>query len=114
RFRNIYNCSVIAIRHRDEVIRENLSEVMIKEGDLLIVYGSKEEVNQLISNKIVILISEHQASKINYKKAIPAIVIAIGVVAAAAFNLTSILISSMVGSLLIVTTSILKPKEAYE
>lgn len=114
RFRNIYNCSVIAIRHRDEIIRENLSEVIIKEGDLLIIYGSRDEVNQLIRNKIVILISEHNASKINYKKAIPAILIAVGVVSAAAFNLTSILISSMVGSLLIVTTSILKPKEAYE
>ena len=114
KFRNIYNCSVLAIRHREETIHENLSEVTIKEGDLLLIYATKEELNQLIQEKLVILLSEYTKAKINYKKAIPALVIAVGVVAVAAFGLTSILISSMVGCLLLVTSSILKPKEAYE
>ena len=114
KFRNIYNCSVLAIRHREETIHENLSEVTIKEGDLLLIYATKEELNQLIQDKLVILLSEYTKAKINYKKAIPALVIAVGVVAVAAFGLTSILISSMVGCLLLVTSSILKPKEAYE
>lgn len=113
-FRNVYNCSVLAIRHRNEVVKENLSEVIIKEGDLLLINGTKEEINELIKNKIVILLSELNVQKVNYKKAIPALLIAIGVVSAAAFNLTNILISSMIGCLLLVTTSILKPKEAYD
>lgn len=113
-FRNVYNCSVLAIRHRNEVVKENLSEVIIKEGDLLLINGTKEEINELIKNKIVILLSELNVQKVNYKKAIPALFIAIGVVSAAAFNLTNILISSMIGCLLLVTTSILKPKEAYD
>ncbi len=114
RFRNLYNCSVLAIRHRDETIHENLSEVIIKEGDMLLIYASREELNELVHQKIVIVLSEHKESKINYKKAIPALLIAIGVVTAAALNLTSILISGMIGCLLLVTTGILKPKEAYE
>jgi di/tricarboxylate transporter len=113
-FRNVYNCSVLAIRHRNEVVKENLSEVIIKEGDLLLINGTKEEINELIKNKIVILLSELNVQKVNYKKAIPALLIAVGVVSAAAFNLTNILISSMIGCLLLVTTSILKPKEAYD
>ena len=113
-FRNVYNCSVLAIRHRNEVVEEDLSEVIIKEGDLLLINGTKVEINELIKNKIVILLSELNVQKVNYKKAIPALIIAIGVVSAAAFHLTSILISSMIGCLLLVTTSILKPKEAYD
>jgi di/tricarboxylate transporter len=113
-FRNVYNCSVLAIRHRNEVVKENLSEVIIKEGDLLLINGTKDEINELIKNKIVILLSELNVQKVNYKKAIPALLIAVGVVSAAAFNLTNILISSMIGCLLLVTSSILKPKEAYD
>ncbi len=114
RFRNIYNASVLAIRKRNELILENISEVPIKEGDLLLIYATKEEIHEILDQRILILLSEHEASKINYKKAIPALLIAIGVVMAAALQLTSILISGMVGALLIVTTSILKPKEAYD
>jgi di/tricarboxylate transporter len=113
-FRNLYNCSVLAIRQRNEIIQENLSEVIIKAGDILLINGTKEEINELVKNKIIILLSELDVQKVNYKKAIPALLIAIGVVSAAAFNLTNILISSMVGCLLLITTSILKPKEAYD
>jgi di/tricarboxylate transporter len=113
-FRSVYNCSVLAIRHRNEVIQEDLSEVTIKAGDMLLVYSTRAELNELIKSKVVILLSELDTPKINYKKAIPALLIAIGVVTVAALNITSILISAMLGCLLLVTTSILKPKEAYD
>ncbi len=113
-FRNIYNCSVLAIRHREEVTHENISDIIIKEGDMILIYGTKVELDKLLQSKLIILLSEHAVSKIDYKKAIPALLIAVGVVSAAAFGITSILISSMVGSLVLVTTSILKPQEAYD
>jgi di/tricarboxylate transporter len=61
----------------------------------------------------VVTLSEYQNRNIDYRKAIPALLIITGVVAAAAFNLTSILISAMVGSLLLVILAVLKPSEAY-
>jgi di/tricarboxylate transporter len=114
RFRNIYNCSVLAIRHRNETIKKDLSEIIIKEGDMLLIYASREELNEIIQKKIVIVLSEYKETKLNLKKAIPALFIALGVVASAALGITSILISAMIGCLLLVTTSILKPKEAYD
>jgi di/tricarboxylate transporter len=63
---------------------------------------------------LVVTLSKYKGRKIDFKKAIPALLIGIGVVVAAALNITSILISSMVGSLLLIITSILKPKEAYQ
>ncbi|MEX2379173.1 MAG: SLC13 family permease, partial [Vicingaceae bacterium] len=114
KFQNNYNAAVIAIRQRNELIEENLSEVTIKEGDLLLIYTSREEMKLMLERNILILLSEHQKSKINYRKAIPALLIAFGVVTAAALDITSILISGMIGALLLITTSTLKPKEAYD
>lgn len=114
RFRNLYNCPVLAIRHREEVIRESVSDVVIKEGDMLLIYASREEMNELVQRRIVILLSEYKPVVVDYKKAIPALLIALGVVSFAAFNVAPILITAMVGALLLVTMSIMKPKEAYE
>lgn len=113
-FRNVYNCSVLAVRHREELVQENISELTLRAGDLLIIYATEEEIHDLVDQKVVIILSERKVKKINYRKAIPALIIAVGVVVVAAFEVTSILISSMVGCLLLVTTSTIKPKEAYE
>ena len=113
-FRNIYYASVLALRHRKEIITQDFSNVVLKEGDMLLLYAAQKDIQALTSRKLMVVLSNYQAKKINYKKAIPALLITLGVVLSAALNLTSILISAMVGSLLLVTTSILKPKEAYD
>ncbi len=114
KFRSGYHSSVIAIRNRNETITYNISDVVLKEGDMLLVYGEKQNILAMVDQKILVLLSEYERTRIQYKKAIPALLIGIGVVAAAAFDLTSILISAMVGCILLVTTAIIKPKEAYE
>ena len=113
-FGNVSNFSIIAIKRREETIVDNLSSVRIKGGDMLLVHGSKASIDRSINDKILIMLSEYNEKKVNWRKALPALVIAVGVVAAAATGITSILISGMVGALLLVTTGIIKPKEAYE
>ncbi|MDB5261556.1 MAG: transport protein containing TrkA C-terminal domain [Adhaeribacter sp.] len=113
-FRNVYHASVLAIRHRDETITQHLPEVVLKEGDMLLLYAGKTNIAKLAAQKLVVTLSKYKARKVDYKKAVPALLIGIGVVAAAALNITSLLISAMVGSLLLIITSILKPKEAYQ
>ncbi|WP_121667615.1 SLC13 family permease [Mesonia aquimarina] len=113
-FRNTYYSSVLAIRHRKETITKNVSNVPLKEGDMLLLFASEKSLQTLTSEKLIVTLSEYQERKLNLKKAIPALLILIGVILSAALNLTSILISALVGALLVVTTTILKPKEAYE
>lgn len=113
-FRRKYKSSVLAIRHRGEIVLEKLSDIKLMEGDMLLILGSREELDVLISQRLAIMLSEYKKNKINLRKVIPALLIALGVVLAAALNLTSILISSMVGSLLLITTATLKPQEAYK
>jgi len=113
-FRSTYNASVLAIRHRKETITEDVAQVVLREGDMMLIFASEKAISLLASEKMIVTLSEYQGRSVNYKKAIPALIIVVGVVAAAAFNVTSILISAMVGSLLVVTLTILKPQEAYE
>ncbi len=114
RFNRTYNMSVLAIRQRGEVLLDKLTSVHLKEGDMLLILGSKTELQNLENRKLIVALSEHEKKKTNYKKAIPAVLIGIGVVLSASLNITSILISAMIGALLMVLTGILKPKEAYQ
>lgn len=113
RFNRRYNMSVLAIRKRGEIIYDKLSSVKLMEGDMLLVLGQKEDIKSLEEKKLIVTLSEYQKKKTDLKKAIPAVLIGIGVVLAASLNLTTILISAMVGALLMVLTRILKPIEAY-
>ncbi|MBU3820590.1 SLC13 family permease [Flavobacteriaceae bacterium XHP0103] len=113
RFNRRYNLSVLAIRKRDEILFDKLSAVKLKEGDMLLVLGQKEEIKNLEAKKLVVTLSEYQKQRVELKKAIPAVLIGIGVVLAASLNLTTILISAMIGALLMIMTKILSPVEAY-
>ena len=113
-FRDTYRSSVLGIRQRNEMIMQNLSELKLKEGDMLLIYSTEKDIARLTAQHLVFMLSNYEKQQVNYKKAIPALLIAIGVIGAAALNITSILMSAMIGCLLIITTSILKPQEAYE
>ena len=113
-FMDRYHATVIAIRHRNETILHNITDVILKEGDMLLLYTDDEAMQQLIQAGQVISLSTYSNKQVNYKKGIPALLIAIGVVVAAATGLTSILISAMIGCVVLVTTAVIKPKEAYD
>jgi di/tricarboxylate transporter len=114
RFSNIYRARVLGIRQHEAIILTDLANLQLREGDLLLLHATEDAITTLTTERHVIVLSQYDPPKVNYRKAIPALLIAAGVVTAAALGVTSILISGMVGCLLIVTTGILKPKEAYE
>ncbi|MDT7827438.1 SLC13 family permease [Pricia sp. S334] len=114
RFSQKYNLSVLAIRQRNEIIMDKLARVALRSGDMLLVLGKQENIDRLESQKLIVTLSQYDEKKTNYKKAIPAILIGIGVILAAAVNLTTILISAMIGALLMILTGVLKPNEAYK
>ena len=114
KFNQKYNLSVLAIRQRNEIIMDKMAQVALREGDMLLVLGKQETIDRLESQRLIVTLSEYEKKSINYKKAVPAILIGIGVILVAALNWTSILISAMVGALLMILTGVLKPNEAYK
>ncbi|WP_338732314.1 SLC13 family permease [Mangrovimonas cancribranchiae] len=113
-FRQQYKCSVIAIRQRGEIMYDKLSTTKLTEGDMLLLIGHAKEVNELETDNLIVKLSEYEKKRTNYRKAIPAVLIGIGVILAATFHLTTILISAMIGALLMIVTGTLKPVEAYK
>ncbi|RSK41564.1 SLC13 family permease [Mangrovimonas spongiae] len=113
-FRQQYKCSVIAIRQRGEIMYDKLSTTKLTEGDMLLLIGHAKEVNTLENDNLIVKLSEYEKKRTNYRKAIPAVLIGIGVILAATFHLTTILISAMIGALLMIVTGTLKPVEAYK
>ncbi len=114
KFSQKYSLSVLAIRQRNEIIMEKLAQVALREGDMLLVLGKQEAIGLLESQKLIVTLSEYEKKKTDYKKAIPAVLIGIGVILVASLNLTGILISAMVGALLMILTGVLTPNEAYK
>lgn len=113
-FGNRYNSNVLAIRRRDGILQGNISNISLKEGDMLLLITKSEVLKRLHENGDLLIVNYYDPpQKINYKKAIPALLILTGVITAAVLNVAPIVITAMVGCLLLITTRIIKPEEAY-
>ncbi|NNC45104.1 MAG: SLC13 family permease [Winogradskyella sp.] len=113
-FRRQYNASVIAIRQREKVKYNRLTNVNLREGDMLLVLAQPAQIDHLQKENLIIRLSQHIKNRTDISKAIPAVLIGLGVILAATFNIATILISAMIGALLMIVTGILKPTEAYK
>ena len=113
-FRQRYNTTVLAIRRGAELIRERLSTVSLRFGDVLLIQGPKQSLLGLQNHKGLLVIDRLELSNMRHDKAKVAIAIGIGVVLLAAFNVLPIVVSALVGVLLMVITGCLKPGEVYE
>jgi len=113
-FRYHYNCTVIAIRKRGEVIRERLGRVKLNFGDTLLLRGSNEALEQVKREAGFISVTE-DVEKETFRSEKTGIVLAIiaGVVLLAALG-QPILVTAIVGSVLMVLTGCLKVNELHE
>src|SRR5690606_5648457 len=63
RFNRTYNMAVLAIRQRGDVLLDKLTSIHLKEGDMLLVLGSKAELQNLENQKLVVTLSEYEKKK---------------------------------------------------
>ncbi|MCB1023223.1 MAG: anion permease, partial [Acidobacteria bacterium] len=102
------------LRHRGKLMREKLSEAKLNAGDALLLEVKKDRYNQLRQNPSFVIISEIEQERFRKRKLIPAIVIVLGVVLTATFGILPIVVSSIVGSLLLVLVGCITMEEAYK
>lgn len=112
-FRALYGASVLAIRHRDEMLYEKLAEVALSSGDVLLISSNEVPIQALKDSGNILVISEISSQKFNYSKTVPALLIIAGVILTAAFDVAPIVLSAAVGSLLLILTKCIKVEEAY-
>jgi di/tricarboxylate transporter len=112
-FRQQYNSVVLAVRHGDKIIRERLNNIPLRFGDVLLIQGPKQSLIGLQANPNLIILDRIDVPNPRQGKAGIAIVITLAVVVLAAFDLVPIMVSSLIGSILMVLTGCLKPGELY-
>jgi di/tricarboxylate transporter len=113
-FRQRYNATVLAIRRGQEFLRERLSKIPLRFGDVLLVQGPEQSLLGVQTSRDLLVIEQRPLETLRRDKAGIAIAIGFGVVLAAAFNWMPILQSALVGVVLIILTGCLKPGELYE
>jgi di/tricarboxylate transporter len=113
RFRQRYNATVLAIRRGSEILQDQLGKIPLRFGDLMLVQGSKQSFIGLQNTREILVLEQQNVENLRTEKAAIALSIIIGVILVSALGLTSILISSLVGVILMLVSGCLKPGEVY-
>ncbi|NCO75380.1 MAG: SLC13 family permease [Cyanobacteria bacterium] len=113
RFRQRYNCTVLAIRRGQELIRERLGKVTLKFGDLLLIQAPKESFIGLQTTRELLVLEEKNREGLRQDKALISLTIIMGVILISALDIIPILSASLTGVILMVITGCLKPGEIY-
>lgn len=112
-FRNRFGATVLAIRHRDQVLHEQLSKMPLRAGDVLLVKTSDYGLARLREHPAFVLTSEVVVPQYRARKVVTALTIVIAVVGIAATGVQPIVVTALVGAVLMVLTGCLTPEEAY-
>ncbi|MFN2431395.1 MAG: SLC13 family permease, partial [Gemmatimonadota bacterium] len=113
-FRSRYQVVVLAIHRRTGILRDELRNVPLSTGDVLLVLGTRPDVERLGSLDDFILL--RQVARTNIRPLRVALVVATiaGVVLAAALFEVPIVLAAVVGAIALVLTGCLNLEEAYE
>lgn len=114
RFRDVFGAVALAIRHRGKLTRRRLANARLSAGDVLLIQVKRDHLDQLKLDRAFVIVSEVGLPEYRKRKMIPALIIIIGVVLAAALNLTPILVSAIAGGVLLILTGCLDLADVYK
>lgn len=117
-FRRRFRAAPLAIRHREEVLKERLQDVKLRAGDVILCemkshFLDQHKSNNRDQNTPFIILSEQGILNFNRKQFYLVLSIIIAVIGSAALSLVPIVISTMLGVVALVITGVLNMKEVY-
>ncbi|MCS6805731.1 MAG: SLC13 family permease [Acidobacteriota bacterium] len=113
-FRENYGGTVLAIRHHQQLLREKISDTVLRAGDVLLVAIHRARLNAFKRSGHFITVSEQQTVEFRRDKSIVAVAIVFGVVLAATVKLSPIVVAAVSGAILLVLLGCLTMEEAYQ
>jgi di/tricarboxylate transporter len=114
RFREKFGATVLAIRHRDTLLREKLSDTVLGAGDLLLIEIRRDRLGEFKRSGDFIVTSEMETTEFRRKKTIFAVGIVACVVASATLGLAPIVVSALLGAIALVLSGCISLEEAYD
>lgn len=111
--RREYQATVLAIRHRGELMHSRFKSTPLKAGDSLLIEVQKSELDALKSNPEFVIVSEVGLPNFRKNKIIPSLLVVIGVVTTATFGWQPIVVTATAGCVMLVLLRCLTLGEAY-
>jgi len=111
-FRAETGCAVLGIERRSRMVRDNLNNVRIEAGDVLLVMGSRANVMGLRGHRDVLLMESSAADMPLTAYAGRAQAIFAGIVALASLNVLPIAVTAMTGAVLMMVLRCLNVRQA--
>src|SRR5690606_14306813 len=118
-FRRTYRAVPLAIKHREEILHEQLYETPLKAGDVILAEVKTHHLEHLRALKDkhespFIIISENNTTHFNKKKFVAVVGVMAAVVITATFEIIPIMMGAIAGSALLVLMRCISMKEVYD
>ncbi|NMC73412.1 MAG: SLC13 family permease, partial [Geobacteraceae bacterium] len=113
RFRSRYGLTALAIRHRGRVMRENMEDMLLRAGDVLLFEVDEAHLELLREDKTFVLVSQVEMPVFRKSRMGIAVLIVAGVVGAAAAGIVPIIAGAIIGCCLMILSRCLTMEEAY-
>jgi di/tricarboxylate transporter len=114
-FRQRYRVVVLALHRKGRNVRDQLDQIPIAAGDVLLMMGTDQAIDALRHDgDFVLFDQERLPAKSSTKPILLVLGLIAGVVVAETFNLVPIELGALIACLILCASGYLKPKEAYD
>lgn len=113
-FRERFDATVLAIRHKGRLLREKLSDAELSAGDVLLVEIKQDRIPNFRRSGDFIITSEMETTEFRRGKALFAIAIVAAVVLSATFEIAPIVVAAILGAIALIILGCISIEEAYE
>jgi di/tricarboxylate transporter len=112
-FRRQFGAFVLAIRREGKLLRSKIATVVLKPFDTLLIYGTREKVNELASSGNLIILGEVDAELKKHRFWWMSIVVIFIVIIVAALAFMTIVKAALLGVIVLLAFRVVTPQEAY-
>lgn len=113
-FRNRFQATALALRHRGKLIQDRFADIPLSAGDALLIEVKTDNLNRLSQNYNFVLVTHVPMPKYRKRKILTAVPIIISVILFAALGIAPIVVTAVAGSVLLVLTRCITITEAYQ
>jgi di/tricarboxylate transporter len=117
-FRQKYGATVLAIRHRGEVMHEKVATTVLRSGDTLLIEVDRDKLPilqqlELTGKNTFLIVSEVALPEYRTEKRMTVVLTLLGVILLASLNLLPIMVAAILGCMFLVVTGCIRMEEAY-
>jgi di/tricarboxylate transporter len=112
-FRSRYGADVLAIYRHDQALYENLEDIEMRVGDMLLIQGRRRRINSLREDPNFLTLDDVRHTPLRKNKAAWAVAIFAGVAVMAGLNLAPLALCSLAGATAMLLAGCITAREAY-